>query len=156
MKILIAIILCVELLSACKSDHNNETTSIAPRGESILKATIRDTNFTFNKIFVERVKFSKSKNAYTDLIVMAGILNAADQKIEFQLEHLQVGSETLYFFSRIDNQTVYDNDQQKSDFKMDVAVNEKNHIKGTFGGILYDKKNADTLSIENGSFDIYF
>lgn len=139
--------------SSCTKNNAAESEPIVPT--STLKALINGTNVDFSNVTVVKQVISNEGFPYTDLIVTATAKDDSTKTISFNLEYLQLGTETCYYFNYTNGNLDYFSRPENS-FIVNITSNTTNNIKGTFSGKLYDSSNTEFVTIPDGSFDIIF
>lgn len=139
--------------SSCSKNNAAESAPVVPT--SFLKALINGVNVEFNNVKVVKQVVPNEGQPYTDLIVTATTKDDNAKSITFNLEYLQLGTETCYYFDYTNGDLDY-NSRPENSFVVNITSNTTNNLKGTFIGKLYDASNTEFVTIPNGSFDITF
>lgn len=139
--------------SSCSKNNAAESDTVVPT--SFLKALINGVEVEFTNVKVVKQVVSDQGEPYTDLIVTATAKNDSNKTINFNLEYLQLGTETCYYFNYTNGNLDFFSRPENS-LVVNITTNTTNNLKGTFIGKLYDASNTEFVTIPNGSFDIIF
>lgn len=139
-------------LSSCSKDDSKGNPA---QPSSYLTAIVNGVTLNFDTLKVAKEVVDNDGDPYTDLIVTATKSDDRSKSIIFNLQHLQLGTETCYYFDFTDGDTNYDSVVGNS-FEVNITVNTDNNLKGNITGRLSDSNNTNSIVIPSGSFDITY
>ncbi|PWA07324.1 hypothetical protein DB895_00965 [Flavobacterium psychrotolerans] len=139
-------------LSSCSKDDSKNNPA---QPTNFLTAIINGVTLNFDTLKVVKEVVPNDGDPYTDLIVTATKSDDHSKSIIFNLQHLQVGTETCYYFDYTDGDINYDSAIGNS-FEVNITVNTPNKLKGNITGRLSDSSNTNSIVIPSGSFDITY
>lgn len=145
------------LFVSCSSDDDNVPYIIPnPGPENTMKATIGGIEYTFDSFTVETITVVEPDYTYVDLHIFAKINGDNTKTIEFNMEQMQTGTETIYYFYHLNGDIEYTNDANPNAFNTNVLTSTAHNISGTFSGPLANFDDSETVTITNGSFNINY
>ena len=148
--LLLLSVLHFSFLSSCDSDKSNE--AVLPTATiTTFSAKINGADVDFNVVAVVK----ETNPDYTDLIVTVTKSTDATKSFVFNLEQMQTGEDSCYYFLYAQDNVNYALEVANS-FSTNVTTNTEHNIIGTFTGRLYTEDQLSSIDITEGIFNITY